>query len=275
MNFFGGLVKKGSIVGVLCFSVFLGHIPVVHATILGFTYLDIAQSSSNDIAQNGDYNSPLNSNPFPNTQYNNLYAPITYPKTFTQPNDATYSTAYGSITSDITTSSNISNTGAITLSHNVNISNSFPSDLNYGVQWGSGINLQGNFMGNGSTITIPLTVTENSSGFPPNSTAFVSGFIGGPNNFQINFSFPSISTGTTSQDLTFQTIVGDTYVINASTGLGGTVLGNASADLTFLIGAPILPTSISGTPEPSTLALFGTGILLMGVMAYRRKKVAA
>ncbi len=32
---------------------------------------------------------------------------------------------------------------------------------------------------------------------------------------------------------------------------------------------------ISATPEPSTWALFGTGILLMGMMAYRRKKVAA
>lgn len=32
---------------------------------------------------------------------------------------------------------------------------------------------------------------------------------------------------------------------------------------------------IAATPEPSALALFGTGVLLMGVMAYRRKKAVA
>ena len=40
-------------------------------------------------------------------------------------------------------------------------------------------------------------------------------------------------------------------------------------------GFSVTGIGIAATPEPSTLALFGTGILLMGVMASRRKKIAA
>ena len=87
----------------------------------------------------------------------------------------------------------------------------------------------------------------------------------------------------------------DAYFTNVVIGLG--YLGqNSSGTVNFLngisgsggqdyfaleksisINAPpqITGTNLSATPEPSTLALFGTGILLMGVMAYRRKKAAA
>ncbi|MEC4684004.1 MAG: PEP-CTERM sorting domain-containing protein [Nitrospirota bacterium] len=56
---------------------------------------------------------------------------------------------------------------------------------------------------------------------------------------------------------------------------GGLAAANTGTLFIGIESGSIPGTSLAATPEPSTLALFGTGILLMGVMAYRRKNVAA
>lgn len=51
-----------------------------------------------------------------------------------------------------------------------------------------------------------------------------------------------------------------------------TVIAPAGVTFTSASGATYSGTSLAATPEPSTLALFGTGIVLMGLMAARKKK---
>lgn len=51
-----------------------------------------------------------------------------------------------------------------------------------------------------------------------------------------------------------------------------TVIAPAGVTFTSASGATYSGTPLAATPEPSTLALFGTGIVLMGLMAARKKK---
>ena len=81
---------------------------------------------------------------------------------------------------------------------------------------------------------------------------------GGP----ILSSSDTLAAATDSIDLSFNGGLG--------TGTGSLIIGLESGQI------PGSPSSTpSATPEPSTLALFGTGILLLGYTAYRRKTATA
>ena len=231
----------------------------------------------NDISSNGGTTfPPFNSNYGGNTQY------FTNTPTNSFPIDATYQTTQGTITSDISTSLNVSSANKISFINSASITNSFPSSLNYGVHGAMDINFFGTYTGNGSEITIPITYSanfSNGSSTVQNGSEFFFGSLSSSyNNFNLGFTAPSnISTGTgTIADLNFQSIVGETYVLSVSEGLSGNVLGNASADLTFLIGAPISQTPVSATPEPPTFWLMATGILgMFGWVGYRKVRASA
>lgn len=270
------LVQQGLFLGIV-FSLLFMQTSNANATMFDLTYYDGGISTRNDIFSNGNINTPLNNNSGGNTQYFTNTSKNSYPI------DATYSTNQGTITSDLSNSLIVSSANTITFNNSASIKNSFPSSLNYGVLVGMGINFNGIYTGNGSEITIPITYSanfSNGSTTVQNGTEFFFGSLSGTSNNLTNLTFtaPSnISTGTgTIADLTFQSIVGQTYVLRVSEGLSGNVLGNASADLTFLIGAPISQTPVSATPEPSTFWLMATGILgMLGLAGYRNRKMRA
>ncbi|MHB1757417.1 MAG: PEP-CTERM sorting domain-containing protein [Leptospirillum sp.] len=273
---FGGTTMR-PLVWLFMIGMILSLPKVANATMLDFTSFDFAATDTNSIASNGGTGNPLNT---PNTQSTVLFSPtpITYPQTLNYPLNATYTNptnANESITSDLSTTGNISAQGAITLGHNVSVASTFPSSQDIGAALSSFINFSGNFTGNGSTITIPITVTANfsQSGTVSNGQADVSIDIGaGGVPFSVNYQDSNLSTGSFTKDFTFTPTAGTVYNLFAYSDLSGNVVGNASADLTFLIGAPISSTPISGTPEPSTWLLFGTGVVLMGFMAARKQK---
>ena len=80
----------------------------------------------------------------------------------------------------------------------------------------------------------------------------------------------------------FTIINGFYHPDNGTVNFLNSISGNGGEDYFALeesinINAPpqVTGTNLSATPEPSTLALFGTGILLIGVMAYRKKNATA
>lgn len=270
------LVQQGLFLGMV-FSLLFMQTSNANATMFDLTDYYGGITTTNDISSNGGSTYPpfnSNANPGGNTQY------FTNTSTNSFPIDATYSTSQGTITSDLSNSLNVSSANKISFNNSAFITNSFPSSLNYGVRAGMGINFTGVYTGNGSEITIPITYSANfsngSSTVQNGSEFFFGSLTGTPNNLE--FTAPTnISTGTgTIADLTFQSIVGQTYVLTVSEGLSGNVLGNASADLTFLIGAPISQTPVSATPEPPTFWLMATGILgMLGMAGYRKMRASA
>ncbi len=271
------LVQQGLFLGMVLSLLFM-QTSNANATMFDLTSYSGGITTVNDISSNGGTTfPPFNSNYGGNTQY------FTNTPTNSFPIDATYQTTQGTITSDISTSLNVSSANKISFINSASITNSFPSSLNYGVHGAMDINFFGTYTGNGSEITIPITYSanfSNGSSTVQNGTEFFSGSLvsASSNNLNLVFSAPSnISTGTgTIADLTFQSIVGETYVLSVSEGLSGNVLGNASADLTFLIGAPISQTPVSATPEPPTFWLMATGILgMFGWVGYRKVRASA
>jgi hypothetical protein len=270
------LVQQGLFLGMV-FSLLFMQTSNANATMFDLTYYNGGITTTNDISSNGGSTYPpfnSNANPGGNTQY------FTNTPTNSYPIDATYSTNQGTITSDISTSLIVSSANAISFNNSASITNSFPSSLNYGVKGAMDINFNGIYTGNGSEITIPITYSanfSNGSSTVQNGVEFFFGSLSGASN-NLTFTAPTnISTGNgTIADLTFQSIVGQTYVLTVSEGLSGNVLGNASADLTFLIGAPISQTPVSATPEPPTFWLMATGILgMLGMAGYRKMRASA
>lgn len=257
----------------LIISTLLIRLSNANATPLDFTSWDFSATTTNAIAPNGGTGTPINTNTGGQSTF--VFSPQT---SITYPIDAIYSTSLGAITSDITTQGNISNTtGAITFNHTASITNTFPTSSNYGVGAYSFINFQGSFTGNGSEITLPLSFNAS---FSNNSNAVVNGTsdffvnISSSNANLASYGINNFGTGSGFlKDLTFPTVAGDAYTIFAYSQLSGDVLGNASADLTLLIGAPISQTPVSATPEPPTLWLMASGILgMFGWTGYRRVK---
>uniref|UniRef100_A0A7C3QW58 PEP-CTERM sorting domain-containing protein n=1 Tax=Leptospirillum ferriphilum TaxID=178606 RepID=A0A7C3QW58_9BACT len=247
-----------------------------NATMLDLTGWEFQASTTNAIAPDGGAGPPFNgSEALPTTVYaSNKGNPST---SDTNTENYSYSTSQGKITSDITTQGNLSNTGVLTFNHAVSITNTFPSSLDYGVYAESGINFSGVFTGNGSEITLPVSFKSlfSNTGSVQGGSSFLQVSVSGPSGSLTTYSKNGFGTGSgLLTDLTFQTVAGDAYLITYSDDLSGYVTGNASADLTFTIGASLSQTPVSATPEPSTLWLMATGILgMFGWTGSRRIKV--
>jgi len=62
-----------------------------------------------------------------------------------------------------------------------------------------------------------------------------------------------------------------TYVLGTKS-YGSSASFDPSVSLLLPTGWSATSAAMSATPEPSTMALFGTGIVLMGLMATRKQK---
>ena len=274
------LVQQGLFLGMV-FSILLLLIQASNAkaTVMEFTNWASAVTNENAIAPNGGTGTPFNTNANTGGAGTFTFYPTT---TNDQSLNAIYSTTQGSITSDITTQSNISpTTGEITLSHAVSITNSFPSSLDYGVGGYSFVNVQNAFfIGNGSEITLPISFSANFSNTGTvnngNSTFGISISSNTNANFA-SYTDNNFSTGSgLLTDLTFPTIAGGEYSLFAYSQLSGDVLGNARVDLTIFIGPPQSQSLVSATPEPPTFWLMATGILgMFGWVGYRKVRASA
>lgn len=68
---------------------------------------------------------------------------------------------------------------------------------------------------------------------------------------------------------------GTVNFLNSISGNGGEDYFALEESINLNAPPQVTGTNLSATPEPSTMALFGTGILLIGMMAYRKKKATA
>ncbi|EAY57286.1 PEP-CTERM domain protein [Leptospirillum ferriphilum] len=272
-----GLAAKMGVAG--CFFASILFAETAKATALDFTGWAFDAATINSIAPDGGTGTPFNTNA--NTG-NSPVVEFNPNSSLTDPIDASYSTPQGAITSDINTLGNLSNTGAITLTHNISITNSFPDSLDYGVGGQSDITFSGYFLGNGNTFTIPISFSAifSNTAIVKNSTNSLSVTISGGPGLTETYYAPlnDLSTGNgLLTDFTFQTVAGDKYNLFVSSQLSGDILNNASADLILLLGAPISSQSpVSATPEPPTFWLMASGILgMFGLVGYRKMKATA
>ncbi|MDA8112210.1 MAG: PEP-CTERM sorting domain-containing protein, partial [Nitrospiraceae bacterium] len=134
----------------------------------------------------------------------------------------------------------------------------------------------------GPCSTCAVNVLVGAGFYTVNGTIASNGFVFTDTNSQDTLTNVTVDPSTTWGGFSSSDVMFNQHVLDVSLdGLTSPSAGSmVSLDLFALTGGSATPialfrTGLSATPEPSTLALFGTGILLLGYTAYRRKKAAA
>ncbi|MHB1934931.1 MAG: PEP-CTERM sorting domain-containing protein [Leptospirillum sp.] len=205
--------------------------------------------------------------------------PAIYPNSFSNPYTySLYSNNVGSYTYSQTSTGNIDSLHNVSLVAGANVVDTFPS--NYINPNGALVsepfvdvetNFTGIFKGTGGIISLPITITNNPS--PNSGNPWLAYITDQATNTTVLTIHPDsfATTGTSFYNDSFQSYVGHTYALTFSIAANdgnlnpGIFVSNQDT-ISLQMGTP----TISSTPEPSSWLLFGTGVLSMGFMGFRK-----